>query len=360
MAGIISGAMPTAMASEKSSASISGRDSATLTMKMNAGQRRRPPRTGSARTATGPPRRRSGPGFSARPAAICPKAVRVPVRDHHANGRPLVDDRPHECASRLVQRLRGRRRAPPTWPPASTRRSARPSSHSSSSTFSKRTSAGTSVADTQRHHVARHEVGHRDPARSSVSDGPRPPGGSWPAGRSIATSARYSLKKPKTDAEATITAMITALVPPPVSPDTSAAPSRRIRIGFRIWRKQHRGRTHRMRAERVRPEPAQPFRHIVRREPIRPLPESREHLIGRQAGGVCQFQLRGRGVRPPDGRSSFTAGAQCHLHHSPTCPRLRHNSGSLAGGRVQQSRCFARGSLGSRGVRNRGRSMVRR
>ena len=36
MAGIISGAMPTAIAREKSSASMSGLESATLTMKMNA------------------------------------------------------------------------------------------------------------------------------------------------------------------------------------------------------------------------------------------------------------------------------------------------------------------------------------
>ena len=36
MAGIISGAMPTAMAREKSSASMSGRWSATLMTKMNA------------------------------------------------------------------------------------------------------------------------------------------------------------------------------------------------------------------------------------------------------------------------------------------------------------------------------------
>jgi hypothetical protein len=36
MAGIISGAMPTAMASENSRASMRGRDSDTLMMKMNA------------------------------------------------------------------------------------------------------------------------------------------------------------------------------------------------------------------------------------------------------------------------------------------------------------------------------------
>ena len=54
----------------------------------------------------------------------------------------------------------------------------------------------------------------------------------------MALSARYSLKNPRPTLRNTITAMITALVPPPVSPDTSAAPSRRIRIGFRIWRKR--------------------------------------------------------------------------------------------------------------------------
>ena len=50
----------------------------------------------------------------------------------------------------------------------------------------------------------------------------------------IATSARYSLKKPRPMLRATITAIMTALVPPPVSPDTSAAPRRRSRMGFRI------------------------------------------------------------------------------------------------------------------------------
>ena len=79
MAGIISGAMPTAMASEKSRASIRGRDSATLTMKMNA-----------VRTAATSNRKRENranptskavrPCVSARPAAICPNAVRAPVR----------------------------------------------------------------------------------------------------------------------------------------------------------------------------------------------------------------------------------------------------------------------------------------
>ncbi len=78
MAGIISGAMPTAMASEKSSASIRGRASATFTMKMKA--------VSTAATPNKKREKRDRPiskavwlCFSASPAAICPKAVRAPV-----------------------------------------------------------------------------------------------------------------------------------------------------------------------------------------------------------------------------------------------------------------------------------------
>ena len=53
----------------------------------------------------------------------------------------------------------------------------------------------------------------------------------------MASSARYSLKKPRPTLSTTITAMIRAFVPPPVSPDTSAAASSRIRIGFLSCRK---------------------------------------------------------------------------------------------------------------------------
>ena len=50
----------------------------------------------------------------------------------------------------------------------------------------------------------------------------------------MAFSARYSLKNPKPTLRATITTMITALVPPPVSADTRAAASSMTRIGLRI------------------------------------------------------------------------------------------------------------------------------
>ena len=56
----------------------------------------------------------------------------------------------------------------------------------------------------------------------------------WARREAIAISARYSLKNPRPTLRATMTAMMTAFVPPPVRPDTSAAARRRIRIGFRI------------------------------------------------------------------------------------------------------------------------------
>ena len=87
MAGIISGAMPTAMASEKRSASISGRDRMTFAAKTNV-----------VRTAATMKRKRENrdspsskalrPMLSATPVAIRPNAVRVPVRTTTAVAEP--------------------------------------------------------------------------------------------------------------------------------------------------------------------------------------------------------------------------------------------------------------------------------
>ncbi len=69
MAGIISGAMPTAMASEKSSASMRGRESATLTMKMNAVSTAATPNKKREKRDR-PTSKAVWPCFSDRPAAI--------------------------------------------------------------------------------------------------------------------------------------------------------------------------------------------------------------------------------------------------------------------------------------------------
>ena len=103
MAGIISGAMPTAIAREKRSASMSGLESATLTMKMNA--------VSTAATPNRNREKRDRPSFEGRLALMFGQAGRdLPEGgsstrlDHHAEGRPLVDDRSHEGTARLVLR----------------------------------------------------------------------------------------------------------------------------------------------------------------------------------------------------------------------------------------------------------------
>jgi hypothetical protein len=233
MAGIISGAMPTAMARENSSASMSGRDSDTLMMKMNAvrtaatANRKREKRDRPASKAV-------CPCFSARPDAICPKAVRPPVCTTMPRADPWWTIVPMKAQPGWSCGWRPARGATDLATgidsPVST-----PSSHSSSSTSSRRRSAGTSAptrSDTTS--PGTRSVTGICPARPSrrTSASCR----IWPRRAAIATSARYSLKKPRPTLRATITAMISAFVPPPVSPDTRAAPSSRIRIGFRIWR----------------------------------------------------------------------------------------------------------------------------
>ena len=141
MAGIISGAMPTAMAREKSSASIRGRDSATLTMKMKA--------VSTAATPNRNCENRDSPTsnavrlcFSPSPAAIRPNAVAVPVR----TTTPLPDPwwttvpmkaQPGRSGSVLPVTASADLDAGMDSPVST------PSSHSSSSTASRRRSAGT-------------------------------------------------------------------------------------------------------------------------------------------------------------------------------------------------------------------------
>ena len=235
MAGIISGAMPTAMAREKSRASMSGRDSATLTTKMN-----------TVRTAATPNRNRENRDsptsnavcacFSPSPAAIRPNAVLVPLLTTIPRPEPWWTTVPmnaqHGRSSDSSGPSGATDFATGSDSPVST-----PSSHSRSSTASSRTSAGT-MAPIRSSTMS---PGTRSATATRAVTPSRTTSDSWwilPRSDDMAASARYSFTKPSPTLRTTITAMITALVPPPVSPDTSAAPSRRTRIGFRIWRKR--------------------------------------------------------------------------------------------------------------------------
>jgi len=181
-----------AMASEKSSASIRGRDSATLKMKMNA--------VSTAATSNRKREKRDRPVskrlalFLGQAGSNLSEGGAGSGSNHHAKGRALVDDRPHESASRLVQRLVVRVSATDLATgidsPVST-----PSSHSSSSTFS----SGGRLARGRR----REATPRRLAQGQSPGSGPfvRPQGlglvSNLAAKGAIATSARYSLKKPR-------------------------------------------------------------------------------------------------------------------------------------------------------------------
>ena len=101
MAGIISGAIPTAIAREKRSASIRGLESATLTMKMNAVSSRRHPEQEprEARQTHLESRLALVFGQTSRDLSEGSPSARL---DHNAEGRPLVNDRSHEGTSRLI------------------------------------------------------------------------------------------------------------------------------------------------------------------------------------------------------------------------------------------------------------------
>ena len=166
MAGIISGAMPTAMASEKSSASMRGRDSGHVDDEDERGQDGRHPEQ-EAREA----RQAHFEGGLAlllgQARSDLPEGGAGSGPNHHAERRSLMDDRPHEGASRLVQRLAagdGRRRLG-HWH----RLAGQHAFVALEFVDLQQAEVGRyQGADAERHHVAGHKVRDRDPARPSV------------------------------------------------------------------------------------------------------------------------------------------------------------------------------------------------
>ena len=174
------------------------------------------------------------PCRSDKPAAICPRAVRPPVCTTTPRADPswtIVPMNAQPGWSWCEGSVTGAT-ALTTGIDSPVRM---PSSHSSSSTLRRRRSAGTMTPMRR----ATTSPGTRSVTGTRHVPPSRRTSASWRicARRdSIATAARYSLKNPRPTLRKTITAMITALVAPPVNPEMSAAPSSRSRIGFRIWR----------------------------------------------------------------------------------------------------------------------------
>ena len=95
----------------------------------------------------------------------------------------------------------------------------------------------------------------------------------------MACSARYSLKKPRPTLRATITAMITALVPLPVSPDTSAAAEQKDQDRVAELTEEDGRCTNPMRAQRVGTEPTKSDGRFVGGETLRTAPKARENFL---------------------------------------------------------------------------------
>ncbi len=128
----------------------------------------------------------------------------------------------------------------------------------------------------------------------------------------MAASARYSLTKPSPTLRATITAMITALVPPPVSPDTSAAPEQQDQDRVPELAEQHGGGTHLPGGQDVGPEAVADG--PPRRPPSVPPGRPRAARRPRRPAGRGRRQVeRGRG----------RTGSRCGGGHGPTIvPRV--------------------------------------
>ncbi len=142
IAGSSCGVMPIAIASENSSASISGRESATLMTKIDTQRRPRPSRAGS-RSRAGRPGTPSRPDVRRVPRRSAPKAVAVAGRDDDAASRALVHDRAHEGARRQVDSGESPAEAAVVFSTGSDSPVSTASSHSSCVTSSSRRSAGT-------------------------------------------------------------------------------------------------------------------------------------------------------------------------------------------------------------------------
>ena len=167
MAGIISGAMPTAIASENSSASMSGRRQRHVDDEDERRQHRCHPEQ--------EPREARQAHLESRLALLLgqtsrdlPEGGAGPGPDHHAEGRPLVHDRPHEGTSRLVLCLAARDADATDLATGIDSPVRMPSSHSQLVDAEQAEVGRNERADAERHHVARHEVCDGDPARLAV------------------------------------------------------------------------------------------------------------------------------------------------------------------------------------------------
>ena len=237
-AGSSCGVIPTAIASEKSTASISGRPRATLITRI---ARLRTPATfaRSPENFVRPTWNSVGGWRSPRPSAIAPNRVSPPVATTTACAEPRCTTVPMNRAGdgpSFGEALAAGSGALSTGRDSPVRID---SSHSRPRAVRTRRSAGTMApmpSDTT-------SPGTRCVASTSTVSPSRSVATSWRIwewSASAARSARNSFAVPSPTEAATITAMISASAPWPTSADTRAAANNRSRSGDRNWVKNVR------------------------------------------------------------------------------------------------------------------------
>ena len=296
MAGSSWGVMPIAIASENSSASMSGRASATLITKMETvstaghpyqqlGEILQPDLEG------GVGRRRSQPDGD-----LAERRGR-PRRDDHGARRALVHDVPmkaHDRPDRPASRCRAIGSldfAAGIDSPVSTA-----SSHSSCAVSSRRTSAGTTSPMPSEMTSPGHEVANVDRALARHPARPPPRGGCCACSAATARSDRYSLTNPSPTLSTTIAAMIAASVGSPVTPETGRRGDQQDQQRIAQLADEHAERRHPVGQQHVVAEPPQPLRGLRPGQPVVGRPEQLQHLGRREPG--CAGQVERAGRRP--------------------------------------------------------------
>ena len=276
MAGIISGAMPTAMASENSRASMSGRERATLTMKMNAVstaatpnrnlEKRDRPTSNAVWPCARPGRPRSGRRRCERPS------------DHHPERRPLVDDRPHEGAARLVLR-----QTPGDGRDGLDHRHRLAGEHAFVALALvdvKQTQVGRHQGpDAKRHHVAWHQIRHGHPSPPVPADlGLLPDLG--PKGRHRELRPVF-VEEAEADAEGDDDGDDHRVGATAGEPRNQRRAEQEDQDWVPNLAKENRSGMHTVHGECIRAEPTESFLHLVGCEPFGSTPEDGEDLVRR-------------------------------------------------------------------------------
>ena len=292
IAGSSCGVMPIAIASENSSASMSGRRERDVDHEDRDREDAGHPDEQLGELPQPDLERGRRPGGAPSPTAILPNAVAEPVATTTARAEPwwtTVPMKAHDGRSTAESRRRPARAdfAAGIDSPVSTA-----SSHSSWRGLQQAHVGRDEVADAQARprRRARARARRRGARRRRAS-----PTASWrmlACSAATARSERYSLTNPSPTLSTTIAAMIAASVGSPVAPETAAADTSRIRSGLRSWRRSTPNAVTRCVASTFGPNVARRRSASAWLRPAALVLETLEHLGGGEPSGLGEPRRR--------------------------------------------------------------------